>query len=43
MKQRTLIFSIFAAALLFAMIREWNVPAACPRTALPSAARISSR
>ena len=43
MKPRTLIFGVFAIALLFAMVREWNAPVACPRSALPSAARIASR
>jgi hypothetical protein len=28
---RKLIFALFAAAILFAMIREWSTAVACPR------------
>jgi len=30
-------FAIFAAAILFAMVREWNAPVACARSILPPA------
>ena len=28
---RNLIFAFFAATILFAIVREWNVPVACLR------------
>jgi hypothetical protein len=28
---RSLVFALFAAAILFSMIREWSAPAACAR------------
>jgi len=31
MGQRALIFVVFAAAMLFSMVREWSAPAACLR------------
>lgn len=31
---RRLQFAIFAAAILFAMMREWNAPVACARSIL---------
>lgn len=31
---RRLQFAIFAAAILFAMMREWNAPVACVRSIL---------
>jgi hypothetical protein len=31
---RRLQFAIFAAAILFAMVREWNAPVACARSIL---------
>jgi hypothetical protein len=34
MRNRTLAFAFFAAAILFSMVREWNAPVACARTAL---------
>jgi hypothetical protein len=41
MRQRTLIFVVFAAAMLFSMVREWSAPAACLRPEI--SARIGSR
>jgi hypothetical protein len=41
MRQRALIFAVFAAAMLFSMVREWSAPAACLRPAMT--ARIGSR
>jgi len=32
-----LIFALFAAAILFSMVREWSAPVACARTILMSA------
>jgi len=34
MSNRFIVFAIFAAAMLFSTIREWSVPAACPRLPL---------
>jgi hypothetical protein len=34
MQGRRLIFALFAAAILFSMIREWKAPATCTRVAL---------
>jgi hypothetical protein len=34
MKNRRLIFVLFAAAILFSMVREWNAPIACTRALL---------
>jgi hypothetical protein len=34
MPNRIIVFAIFAAAMLFSTIREWNAPAACPRLPL---------
>jgi|SRR5580692_3502976 hypothetical protein len=31
MRARTLVFTFFAAAMLFSMVREWSVPIGCPR------------
>jgi len=31
MRSRALVFAFFAAAMLFAMVREWSAPASCPR------------
>jgi hypothetical protein len=31
MRNRSLAFALFAAAILFSMIREWSSPAACVR------------
>jgi len=31
MRSRTLVFTFFAAAMLFSVVREWNAPSACPR------------
>jgi hypothetical protein len=39
MGTRRLTFLLFAATILFAMVREWNAPVACARTTLiPSVA-----
>ena len=39
MGTRRLTLLLFAAALLFSMVREWNAPVACARAALiPSVA-----
>jgi len=32
-----LAFALFAAAILFSMVREWNAPVACARTILDPA------
>jgi hypothetical protein len=34
MQNRIIVFAIFAAAMLFSTIREWNAPAGCPRLPL---------
>jgi hypothetical protein len=34
MPRRFIVFAIFAAAMLFSTIREWNAPVACPRLPL---------
>jgi hypothetical protein len=31
-RHNNLIFVLFAAAILFSMVREWNAPIACART-----------
>jgi hypothetical protein len=31
MRSRALVFALFAAAMLFSMVREWSAPASCPR------------
>ena len=31
MRNRTLAFAFFAAAILFSMVREWGAPSTCPR------------
>jgi hypothetical protein len=31
MRSRTLVFAVFAAAMLFSLIREWSAPVGCPR------------
>ena len=31
MRDRTLAFAFFAAAILFSMVREWGAPSTCPR------------
>lgn len=31
MRFRVLVFSVFAAAMLFSIVREWSVPVSCPR------------
>lgn len=31
MRSRALVFALFAAAMLFSMVREWNAPVACQR------------
>jgi len=31
MRKRALIFTVFAAAMLFSMVREWSAPVACLR------------
>jgi len=38
MRTHRLAFAIFAAAILFSMIRKWSAPAACARILLPSVA-----
>jgi len=38
--QKRLILVLFSAAILFAMIREWSAPAACP---LPAVMRFAPR
>jgi hypothetical protein len=35
---RGVIFALFAAGILFAMVREWSAPAACLRSVFPAAA-----
>jgi hypothetical protein len=34
MRSRVLVFAFFAAAMLFSVVREWSVPASCPRLEL---------
>jgi hypothetical protein len=36
---RRVVFLFFSIAFLFAMVREWNAPASCPRDILSLAAR----
>jgi hypothetical protein len=45
MPNRKLIFVLFAAAMLFSIIREWSTPIACPRLSVVrgNAATITSR
>jgi hypothetical protein len=31
MRFRALVFALFAAAMLFSMVREWSAPVGCPR------------
>jgi hypothetical protein len=31
MRFRSLAFAVFAAAMLFSMVREWSAPLGCPR------------
>jgi hypothetical protein len=35
MKNQHLAFALFAAAILFSMMREWSAPSACVRAFLP--------
>jgi hypothetical protein len=39
MRTRRLAFLIFAAAILFSMVREWSAPAFCPRVMLVSSVK----
>ncbi|MFI5114628.1 MAG: hypothetical protein ACHP7J_05735 [Terriglobales bacterium] len=41
MRQRALIFAVFAAAMLFSIVREWSAPAGCLRPEIT--ARAGSR
>ncbi|MGB6383602.1 MAG: hypothetical protein WBE45_04575 [Terriglobales bacterium] len=34
MRSRTLVFAVFAAAMLFSLIHEWSAPVGCPRLEL---------
>jgi len=34
MRTNRLVFALFAAAILFSMVREWSAPAACARIIL---------
>jgi hypothetical protein len=34
MRTRRLTFALFAAAILFSMVRDWSAPVACIRTIL---------
>jgi hypothetical protein len=34
MRRNRFTLALFAAAILFSMVREWNAPAACPRMVL---------
>jgi hypothetical protein len=44
MKNRNLIFALFAAAILFSTLREWSAPVACARSILiPAASHLLSR
>jgi hypothetical protein len=44
MRKNHLIFCLFAAAVLFSMVREWSAPVACSRSILiPAAAHRLSR
>jgi hypothetical protein len=43
-RSNRLIFYLFAAAILFSMVREWNAPVACARSILiPAASHRLSR
>jgi hypothetical protein len=42
MKNR-FIFALFAAALLFSVVREWSAPVACLRSALLDAPAVAAR
>jgi len=41
MQSRVLVFTLFAAAMLFSMVREWGAPAVCLRPEMT--ARASSK
>jgi hypothetical protein len=43
MRTNRFVFALFAAAILFSMVREWNAPAACARTILIPSATASPR
>jgi hypothetical protein len=43
MPKQRFIFVLFAAAILFSVVREWSAPVACVRAILPSIAVTSSR
>jgi hypothetical protein len=43
MRERRLIFALFAAAVLFSMIREWNAPASCLRLELRAQSHSSQK
>jgi hypothetical protein len=30
-RSRTLVFTLFAVAMLYSIVREWSAPVACPR------------
>jgi hypothetical protein len=36
MNKKNLAFALFAAAILFSMVKEWNAPVACARSLAPS-------
>jgi hypothetical protein len=43
MRQNRLVMAVFAAAILFSMVREWNAPVTCARVVSTSAAAVPSR
>jgi hypothetical protein len=34
MRSRTVVFIVFATAMLFSVVREWSAPVGCPRQEL---------
>ncbi|MFY9673849.1 MAG: hypothetical protein WAK13_05325 [Terriglobales bacterium] len=43
MRNRTLVFMVFAAAMLFSMMREWSGPVGCPRLTVHARAGVGGR
>jgi len=43
MRSKRFAFALFAAAVLFSMLREWGAPRFCARTSFPLASSAQSR
>jgi len=43
MRNQRLTFALFAIAILFSMVREWNAPVLCARSILVSSAGVQNK